>query len=499
MLTIQDTMKTISRDVQNTFEELVKLLLRKSLRPILNPLNQNTKIVYNKFRGKYERGFIGSASDDNINKYTYTMTHESLGWTNEVLANFKIMAKFMKNNVAQRFPAGSAKIHNTIKPKSQIAFSDKNRNKPHISSQYRNFLNFLNSRSMQKIISNKLASFTYTADIPYTHAFKQLESIGRDIIDQTDPSISGEDSARMSTSMLRVKLYNLEQKLATLSVDHPNIFDSYVEMIRIINSVYRQKMVWVINLIAALSYQRFDELPESQQQMYNNALGEDFICTFNSNELITILLQSNAGELILTSSYLYPLFKMLFIVFGYSKLVPLITDNCSEQICDLYKDRLKKHFEKYRGASFRRGDVRDYNPQYHSNDDIYSDEDISTDSTGTSNDMTPITNDPYYANKYKPNPEPYDLCIYEYIKLFGDLYPTIIGLIGGTENFPPESIEIGCNDIPPTYEALASIPEFLWRYNDYSYCRYLDFINSKQMLNAINSKISAKARYLQSI
>ncbi len=498
MLTIQDTMRTISRDVQYTFEELVKLLLRKSLRPILNPLNQNTKIVYNKFRGKYERGFIGSSSDDNINKYTYTMTHESLGWTNEVLANFKITAKFMKNNVAQRFPAGSAKTHNSIKPKSQIAFSDKERKKSHVQSQYKNFLNFLNSRSMQKIISNKLASFTYTADIPYTHAFKQLESIGRDIIDQTDPSISGEDSAKMSTSMLRVKLYNLEQKLADLSVDHPNIFDAYVEMIRIINSIYRQKMVWLINLIAALSYQRFDELPESQQQMYNDALGEEFVCTFNANELITILLQSNAGELILTSSYVYPLFKMLFIVFGYSKLVPMVTDKCSEQICDIYKDRLKKHFDKYRGASFRRGDVinstRNDMRQNEPLDNIYSD-----DNSNSSNSISNNSDNSYYVDKYKPDPEPYDLCIYEYIKLFGDLYPTIIGLIGGTENFPPESIEIGCDDIPPTYETLTSIPEYLWRYNDFSYCRYLDYVNSKQMLNAINSKVSAKARYLQSI
>jgi hypothetical protein len=494
-------MRTISRDVQNTFEELAKLLLRKSLRPILNPLNQNTKIVYNKFRGRYERGFIGSSCDDNINKYTYTMTHESLGWTNDILANFKIMAKFMKNNVAQRFPAGNTKTHNNIKSKNQIAFSDKEGKKSGSMSQYKNFLNYLNSRNMQKIISNKLAYFIYTADIPYAHSFKQLESVGKDIINQTDPSISGEDSAKMSTSMLRVKLYNLEQNLANLSVDHPSIFDAFVEMIRIINSVNRIKMVWVINLIAALSYQRFDDLPESQQEMYTDALGEEFICAFNSNELIIILLQSDAAELILTSSYLYPLLKMLFIVFGYSKLVPNVTDKCSDQMCDINKDRLKKHFDKYRGASFRRGDTNNINSEDDISNDNYSEEDAPTPCSKPYVKLPAdgVCANVYVEDPYKPDQEPYDLCIYEYIKLFGDLYPTIIGLVGGTENFPPESIEIGCNDIPPTYECLASIPEYLWRFNDYSYCRYLEYVNSKQMINAINSKINAKAKYLQSI
>jgi hypothetical protein len=498
-------MRTISRDVQHTFEELLKLLLRKSLRPTLNPLGTNTKIVYNTFRGRYERGFVGSSPDDNISKYSYIMTHESLGWNGEILANFRVLAKFIKNNTPQRFPAGNAKTHNTLKTKSKVAFSDKENKNPCLS-QYNNFLNFLTSKTMHSVIANRKASFSYTSDIPYTHSFKQLESIGRDIIDQTDPCISGDDSAKMSTSMLRVKLYNLEQNLANLSVDHPNIYEAFIEMLRIINSIPKTKMIWIINLIAALSYQKWENLPQNQQQSYSDVLGEDFINAFNSNELITILLQSNSSEIILTSSYMYPLMKMLFIVFGYSKLVPIISEKYPEELQTIIRDRFRKHLEKYRGASFRRGDTHNIMITSEPCDPISEKYETSPSGRTYSNqysDSKPysenVSPDFRTAENYKPDPEPIDQCIYEFIKLFGDLYPTLIGLMGGTEEFPPESIEIGCNDIPPNYDSLASLPEYFWRFNDYSYCRYLEYLGSKQLITAIGAKINAKAKYLHSI
>lgn len=491
MSTIPETIKTISKDVQNTFEELVKLLLRKSLRPVLNPLGPNAKIVYNNYRGRYERGFIGPTPDDNINKYSYIMTHDSLGWTNDILANFKAMAKFIRNSAVPRYPMGNTVNHNRTKERSKIAFSsNESKHSPAVPishpTQYNKLLNIIESNNMQGIIANKKASFTYTSDIPYGTSFKQLESIGKDIIDQTDPSIDGCDSAKMSTSMLRVKLYNLEQDLANLSVNHPNIYDAYIGMLRIINYEARSKMNWIINLIASLSYQNWDSLSTSQQQMYINALGEDFINSFNSNELITILLQSDTSQLILTASYLYPLLKMLFIVFGYSKLVPSIADGCLESL-EALNDNLGKHYEKYRGASFRRGDNQ--SKDNYGNSNCYDSD--APDSTAMSQQM--------YIDPLQADTEPVDPCIYEFIKLFGDLYPTIIGLMGGTEQFPPESIEVGCNDIPANYDYLDSLPEYLWRFNDFSYCRYLEQQSYKQLGNALGSKINTKTKYLQSI
>lgn len=506
MTTIPDTMRIISKDVQNTFEELVKLLLRKTLRPNLNPLGKNNKIVYNSLKKKYERGYITSLSDDIINKYSYVMTNESLGWTDDVLANLKVIAKFIKNSTHPSMTNGKnvscctkARSHSNapssnVVSRPKILFSDKIRPNvipEHTSlTQYKNLLNFMSSRSMQSVLINKNASHTYTSDIPYTFTFKQLQSIGQDIIDQTDPSICGEDSAKMSTSMLRVKLYNLEQNLADLSVDHPHIYDAYVEMLRIINSVPKTKIIWIINLIAMLSFQRWEDLSNTQQRTFLDSLGSTFVHTLIANELITILLQSSDSELILSCSYLYPLLKMLFNVFGYSKLTPIITDMCNttrdKNICDI---RFAKHFEKYRGAYFRRQPRSTYD---------------SSDMTPTMPTMPTMPELPNYDNdgndvNCKPDPEPVDHCIYEFIQMFGDLYPTIVGLMGGTEEFPPESIEIGYNDIPSNYNNLSSIPEFLWRYNDYSYCRYLEHIVSKQLKKSLCTKINAKTKYLLSI
>lgn len=543
MSTIPDTMKIISRDVQCVFEELVKLLLRKSLRPALNPIGTNKAVIYNNFRGKYERGLVKSCPNDYINKYNYVMTNDSLGWTDEILVNFKIMAKFIKSNVVQRFPVGSIKTNSNNfnsnrnsnkngKQKTKMAFS--NKKKTCNSNQYKKFLSFLTSRSVHDIISNRNCSSVYVSDIPYTHAFKQLECIGKDIIDQTDPSICGADSARMSTSMLRVRLYTLEQDLANLSVENPNIYDAYVEMLRIINCVSRNKITWIINLIGILSYQRWEDIGDNQKRAYIDTLGADFIDLFNSNELITILLQSGNSEVILTSSYLYPLLKMLFIAFGYSRLIPTVTDNCSSDLERMKRDKLRKHFEKYRGASFRRGDSRDLrdskdnfaeylncrnnNENYQNRPDVdrydsYNDYDYndreSQDEYDQVSSESPHNrygsserNIPNYfprENGFKPDPEPVDQMVYDFITLFGDLYPTIIGLMGGTEQFPPETIEISCDDIPPTYDCLASLQEYLWRFNDYSYCRFLEHVNSKQMCNALNSKINAKIKYLNSM
>jgi len=548
MSTIPETMKIIANDIQNTFEELMKLLLRKTLPPILNPLGPNTSVIYNTYLGRYERGFVGSVCDDSINRYNYIMTHDSLGWTDDVMTNFKAVAKFIKNSIVPRFPESNTKLHNSIKLKSKVPFTDlkkiskgktPNLSKSHCAEclspqltssyvQYKNFLSHITTKTMSNIIANKYASFLYTSDIPYVSAFKQLESIGKDIIDQTDPSISGADSAKMSTSMLRVKLYNLEMDLADVSVKYPEIYDDFVEMIRLINSVPRKQIAWIINLIAVLSYQSWDDLSESQQQTFINIFGSDFMCAFNSNELITILLQSKASELILTCSYLYSLIKMLFITFGYSKLIPVVADNGYDEYRAARKDYLRKHLEKYRGATFLRGDrekeriqnlkrnlSNNLNHVLSMKDNLDQDiermepidslqpsrhmqTDLPVSEPGCGGDPSnPCGKSVFDPGPSMPQPEPIDQCTYDFIKLFGDLYPTIIGLMGGTEEFPPESIPISCQTIPGTYNNLSSLPEYLWRYNDYSYCRYIEYQLSRQITNALSSKINTKTRYLQ--
>ena len=181
---------------------------------------------------------------------------------------------------------------------------------------------------------------------------------------------------------------------------------------------------------------------------------------------------------------------MLFIVFGYSKLIPVVTDRCSTETHAQYQDRLKKHLEKYRGASFRRGDERDIN--IGTSYDNPCDNDKQCIDNNSCPDLCP-------PEPCKPECEPVDPCIYDFIKLFGDLYPTLVGLMGGTEVFPPECIEVNCNNIPANYDCLAALPEYLWRFNDYSYCRHLEYTSSKQLHNALATKVNAKAKYLQNL
>ncbi|AZL89303.1 hypothetical protein QKC54_gp0527 [Megavirus baoshan] len=500
MSIISDIMKSLSSDIQLTFEELIKLLLRKTLKPVLNPLGTN-KIVYNNYKGKYERGLVKSGPDDNINKYSYSMTQDSLGWNDDILANFKIIAKYAKNNNTSK---SSTCYKNCLsksksKPKSKVYFSHQESkdsgllNRQFAVNQYNKVLSILNSRNMNGIIGNKRSNFSYTSDIPYTYSFRELESIGQDIIDQTDPSILGCDSAKMSTAMLRVRLYNLENNLSSLSIEYPNIFDSFIEMVRIINAIPKKKLPVVIKLIASLTYQKWENFSKLQQEYYIEALGENFINDLDSNELVTILVQSDSAELILTSAYLFPLIKMLFITFGYSKLTPIITDIGDSDVQRLQRQRLNKHLDKYRGASL----VRQTN--YLDPRCLQEQEDILTAEKGGLNDSESINDDLPEFVTTKPIPKPVDQCIYNFIRLFGDLYPTLVGLMGGTEKFPPETMEISCNDIPASYNGLSTVPEYLWRYNDYSYCRFLEYVCSKSVYNAINSKINEKTKYLQSI
>lgn len=472
MMPIPDKIKIISKETQNVFEELLKLLLRKTLRPIVNTKQRNN-VVFNSYKCKYERGLSGPNSNDNINKYNYYITHDSLGWSGEILVNFKIVSKCNSNNP---------------KSKSRVSYKDRKQN---LLCQYNKFLNYMTNRNINTIINNNKSSNNYTTDVPYTDSFKQLESIGQDILDQTDPCISKSDSAKMSTAHLRINLHRLETNLADLSVDYPDIFDSYLEMLRIINSVPRQKIIWLINLIASLSYQRWEDIQPNKKKSFINILGIDFIEAFNSNTLVTILIQSDNSELILSASYLFPLLKMLFIVFGYSKLIPNLTDiGYDKDSLRKKNDRFKKFLNKNQGAFVRRG-VCDDESMY---DDSYSEDYIYY----TPNNMSDIRTSDYPIPCRTPDPEPLDQSIYDFIKMFGNLYPTLVGLMGGTENFPAEQT-VSCLEIPDNYYDLESLIAYLWRYNDYSYCKYLQSIQLKKVKIALNTKINSKVKFLQSM
>lgn len=516
MTTIPDTVENICKKIQTVFEELIKLLIRKTVNPVTNNLGQN-RIVYNLNTCRYERGHVGKSSGDKINKYSYQITKDSLGWTDEIFANFKMTAKIIKSNTVKRFPA-STKNHNIAKQNSKIVFvgsgsntgsklnsrskSYSSINRTKILNQYNDFIKNITSRNIGNILSNNNGAYIYVTSIPYSKSFRKLESIGKDIINQSDSSIPLHDSMKMSTSQLRLELHELENMLANFSVEYPDIYDSYVEMIRIINSVPKNKINRVANLIATLEYVRWEDVSPRIQSLYINSLGEEFIDMLMSNILVTVLLQSNSSQLIFSASYLYPLLKMLFVVFGYSRLVPVVPDvGCDK---NRYVAKTKNKIQKYQNAIMRKDNITFKNDDKFNDYSMY---DTASESVSERNDENNVNNTNYledlngsveFVNR-KPDPEPFDQSIYDFIKIFGNFYPTIIGLMGGTEEFPPEHIEVECNNIPDNYDCLKTLSTCLWRYNDFSYCRYLEYKRSKQIDRAVNFKINEKVKYLTSI
>jgi hypothetical protein len=479
MSTIPERIGTIADNIQTTFEELIKLLLRKTLRPALNPLGNNTRIIYNPVTGRNERGYLGRTVDDNINKYSYEMTRDSLGWTTEFLTNFRAVAKFTKHSFPDRHPAGNTLTRNSKLLRRRVAYSEQQKKNAMITGRippktsYKNFVEYVTSRNIQNVISNRNASFAYTCDIPYSDSHKNLTSIGRDIISQTDPMISPVVSSQMSTSQLRICLFNLELSLFELADNNPELYSSYIDMVRIVNSVDRCNIPWVINLISVMCYSSWDDLCCDQQGSYIEALGHQFICDFTANQIICILMQGGAAEIIIVASYLFPLLKMLFSVFGFSLLIPNIVDCCTTNDVEK-RDKLDKYFNDRKGAYMRRGECP------------------------IQNLCCQPDNCCSCSSDNKACCEPVDPCTYEFIKSFCDLYPTIISIMGGSETFPQECLEVCCDDIPPNYFCLNTIPDFLWRFNDFSYCNYITVLRARQDCydNNPGTKINAKNRSL---
>lgn len=490
MSTVAENIKTVSQNIQYAFEELFKLLLRKTLRPTLNPLSTNDKTIYNPATGKNEKAYIAYSPDDNINKYSYLLTADCIGWTGDAITNVKMLAKFIKSTPPERKPAGPTLTRNSRIRRSRVAYSEREKQYaiqtgriPPFTS-LNNFIEYLTARNLQNLVSNRKGEFAYTSDVPYTDSFKNLESVGDDIINQTDPAIPPNDSARMSTAMLRVKLFNLERTLADLSVNMPDIYCHYIQMVKIINSLDRtDDLPWLIDLVGNLSFQKWDDLSEADRQSYIDNLGQDFIDAFNSNILITLLLQSGNSELIFKGSYLYSLLKMLFCVFGYSRLIPIVEYPCQSNCSS---NELSAHRNQYVGAFLRRNSDNDP---------------TTTDITNCCYDCPENTQFKCCNECADPDPcppvcPPVDPCIYEHITLFSELYPTIVEIMGGL-SFPDACHTIVCGEVPATYNGLTTIPEFLWRYNDYSYCKYLEYINTKQINNVLSTRVNEKIRVLQ--
>ena len=160
---------------------------------------------------------------------------------------------------------------------------------------------------------------------------------------------------------------------------------------------------------------------------------------------------------------------MLYVVFGYNKLVPNLFSSADPLVdpgISYQSETIKRYNNKNRGAFLRR--ICEPEP------------------SACFQCQVPCVPD------CLPPPD----CAYDFIKLFCELYPAITGIMGGC-NFPEPCQNLLCIDIPPNYNCLVSIPEYLLRFTEFSYCAYLEWIDSKQVRNALGAKIDNRIRYLK--
>jgi hypothetical protein len=576
-------MKTLSKDIKNVFDELIKLLIKKNLKTPVNPsiTKASTSDGICIYKPKSNRN-----GDDVISRYIFTMTNESLGWTGCVMMDFELILKSISGpstsdgkyssiyagpkkrlaftdsefvnsiNRQDNLPAKRSEVIpndrlnacDTQPRQSSDSFSDRDFDKEFeqpidgsrrkCKSRYskpkfeRKFASasdlkpskparfdrqpaisklnmgtkFQGEKSIQDVLSSKKFQNSYISDLKYPFVFKMLEDIGKNIIDQTAPHVTLEETLKMSTAQLRLKLNALDQNLNDMREFEPEIFDDYVDMVLLINSVNKHELKPLINLVASLTYQKWDEMAPEQKTYFEKNLGSEFLQRFHANNLITILLQSDNCNLILNCALLYPLMKMLFVVFGYSKLIPNIifdkseAEDRAENKARLADDLLRDHDDGDDVSCYRRSDCDSANEHRRNASENGSEHrrnasengrpcgcDPKDDRSNSSADF----DETYNGLRWDQMPNIVEPCVYQNIKIFGNLYPVIISLMGGTKEFPPEDMLLHCTDIAENYNMMDTISEYLWRFNDYSYKEYMESMPEYQpnLINKINNKI----------
>ena len=187
MSTIVETIQNISNDVQSTFEHLIKLVVRKTLRPPLNPLSKSDRVCFNPYTGKNEREYIGNWSEDIVNKYNYHLTNDCLGWVDDNITEFRLTAKFIKNTFPARKPATInrySKLTNVAVPYSAYYLNgrDKNGNVPQTGvaplNTFRSAIESILGRSMMNIMVNRKGEFAFTTNLSYSiHGVNSMQSV----------------------------------------------------------------------------------------------------------------------------------------------------------------------------------------------------------------------------------------------------------------------------------------------------------------------------------
>lgn len=443
-MSLTNTFTELSNNIQSVHIEIFKLILMKRLRPVLSPTRFDVKTQYNTSTGRRERVFIPERNnpDPHIEAYYYRLTKKCLGWKGDIIVQTNIKNRIIKQYSPRRIPY----VSKQIKERAQIsynkdAFFNSSTRERILNNNNRNIIDIVLQKSALTVVSDLEATYEYVCFVPYKDIRSELKYIGQDIVDQTSAAIDPALSLRLTTGSLRVSLSQLDEILANMSDD---VFNNYVEMNRLLNSLDNGKIPALCRLLATLEVISWANLTDAQRCDFINSLGQCFIDKFNSNQLITDLLNEKQSELILTTSYMFTISKLLFFVFGYDLLAnpPPISD-CSPPVTN------------------------------NNNNSNCCDTQESCQPEGCANSEA-----------------------LEYVNIFIGFWPSIASFMDA--RCPPGCSErqVNCGCVIPSYDGTCTIGQMLWRFYDYSYCVFLEEVKKRLIPNSSTLKINKQIQVL---
>lgn len=442
---ISQKFRYLANNIDDVFQQLIKLILRKTLAP---------------------------RECDVINKYFYKLAPQSLGWTNINVFTVKVESKVQ--NCTRNRTAWS----------KDVGKMQEFRRSPCIRKGYLDLIKQIKCNTLHNMANFRTG--TMISAIPFNDAYVPLVSIGRDILVQTEWNITPEESARMSTADLRVALYRLDQFITDIRISMPEMYDNYIRMVKLINDISGTQLNTLYSLIDQLSKHQWCDIPVKVRNLYTTTFGSEWIECFRSNELITILLQSCNGEVIITASYLYPVLKALYFVFYFGEIHPVVSNICEEEvfdICSLGQRQRPDNCDECEERTFCHRTVLE---PYEDQDCIDNNDDNDDDCVDEQEQHLGKMSDHVVSDRVFP---PINPLVVNNIEEFRRMYPNLTDLMGSEL----ERNYVELKEIPETYEDLCSISEYLKRYQNYAWANYVEYRDRTIMSGMINCE---KVSYL---
>lgn len=421
MATITDILEKLSADNKSILFEIMRLTIEKIIPSSGKSLNVN------KCSSIRTNTSTKCSLDLYLDNYRYTYPNATIGWIEDNINRFKIAPFTYQNPRTDAYNINTIDSSNlcaTTSTKNTFMILSFNDSSPTIN--YPNLQGTIQPNRINKcqkkanvvnLLQQKQIQTEYESNLPYVDSFKQLKKIGVQLLNELTQK-------NANTTKLRRNLLMFDNDLLNFKTKYPDLYNDYIDLIVLINSINGNSINLLINLISTLTYQNYNDLSQNQKNLYETVFGTTFINNFNRNNLINLILDTQLSELIVSSAYIYSTLKALFCLFGYSEIIPRF--------------------------------------------------------------------DPLVC-------KPINKCVYEKINKFNEIYPNITEIMGGTSDIPNECVLVDCNKIPNNYNGLDTIPGYLWRWNDYSYCKYLEYTAKNDKMISMSTKISNKTKYINSV